>query len=151
MQAYGTEMSHIGIERLHERDAPHERDRRLMITHLDDGRSDQLIYRVVGESSEWVWSEESGAIEISLSPGRLMGAFKPDSRMGHGVTCRCLCCPAPECVSGSPSADGEPMACAWRPRLEPVVAHSVSSGTRIRPSQWWYTGTTGKSHCYLTA
>jgi hypothetical protein len=34
-----------------------------------------LIYRVVGESSEWVWSEESGAMEISLSPGRLMGAF----------------------------------------------------------------------------
>ena len=23
----------------------------------------------------WVWSEESGAMEISLSPGRLMGAF----------------------------------------------------------------------------
>jgi hypothetical protein len=34
-----------------------------------------LIYRVVGESSEWVWSEESGALEVSLSPGRLMGAF----------------------------------------------------------------------------
>jgi hypothetical protein len=34
-----------------------------------------LIYRVVGESSEWVWSEESGAMEVSLSPGRLMGAF----------------------------------------------------------------------------
>ena len=32
---------------------------------------------MVGESSEWVWSEESGATEISLnpSPGRLMGAF----------------------------------------------------------------------------
>ena len=36
---------------------------------------DSLICRVVGESSEWVWSEESGAIEISLSPGRLMGAY----------------------------------------------------------------------------
>ena len=34
-----------------------------------------MIYRVVGESSEWVWSEESGAMEISLSLGRLMGAF----------------------------------------------------------------------------
>jgi len=34
-----------------------------------------LIYRGAGESSEWVWSEESGAKEISLSPGRLMGAF----------------------------------------------------------------------------
>ena len=34
-----------------------------------------MIYRVVGESSEWVWSEESGAMEVSLSPGRLMGAF----------------------------------------------------------------------------
>jgi hypothetical protein len=34
-----------------------------------------LIYRVVGESSEWVWSEESGALEVSLGPGRLMGAF----------------------------------------------------------------------------
>src|SRR5277367_5360955 len=38
-----------------------------------DSRRDELIYRVVGESSEWVWSEESGALEISL--GRLMGAF----------------------------------------------------------------------------
>src|SRR5215467_1990699 len=71
--------------------------------------------------------------------------------MGHGATCRCLCCPTPECVSGSPSADGVPMACAWRRRLEPVVAPSVSSGARIRPSQWWYTETTGKSRCYLTA
>ena len=34
-----------------------------------------MIYRVVGESTEWVWSEESGAIEISPRPGRLMGAF----------------------------------------------------------------------------
>ena len=35
-----------------------------------------MIYRVVSESSQWVWSEESGAIEIDLlSPGRLMGAF----------------------------------------------------------------------------
>ena len=34
-----------------------------------------MIYRVVGESTEWVWSEESGALEVSLSPGRLVGAF----------------------------------------------------------------------------
>ena len=37
-----------------------------------------MIYRVVGESGVWVWSEESGAVEISPSPdrpGRLMGAF----------------------------------------------------------------------------
>ena len=37
-----------------------------------------MIYRVVGESGEWVWSEESGAMEIPPSPGhpgRLMGAF----------------------------------------------------------------------------
>jgi hypothetical protein len=34
-----------------------------------------LIYRVVGESTEWVWSEESGAMEIGLGPGRLMGAW----------------------------------------------------------------------------
>jgi hypothetical protein len=34
-----------------------------------------LIYRVVGESTQWVWTEESGAFEVSLSPGRLMGAF----------------------------------------------------------------------------
>jgi hypothetical protein len=35
-----------------------------------------LIYRVIGESSEWVWSEESGVMEIDrLSPGRLVGAF----------------------------------------------------------------------------
>ena len=34
---------------------------------------------------------------------------------------------------------------------EPVVAPSVSSGARIRPSQWWYTEKTGKSRCYQTA
>jgi hypothetical protein len=39
-----------------------------------------LIYRVIGESSEWVWAEEIGAaMEISLSlsssPARSMGAF----------------------------------------------------------------------------
>jgi hypothetical protein len=35
-----------------------------------------LIYRVVGESTVWVWSEESGAMETDpLTPGRLMGAF----------------------------------------------------------------------------
>jgi hypothetical protein len=34
-----------------------------------------VIYRVVGESTHWVWSEESGAMEISPEPGRLMGAF----------------------------------------------------------------------------
>jgi hypothetical protein len=34
-----------------------------------------LIYRVVGASTEWVWSEESGATEVSPSQGRLMGAF----------------------------------------------------------------------------
>jgi hypothetical protein len=34
-----------------------------------------LIYRVIGQSSVWVWSEESGAMEISLSSGQLMGAF----------------------------------------------------------------------------
>jgi len=35
-----------------------------------------LIYRVVSESGEWVWSEESGAVELHRqSPGRLMGAF----------------------------------------------------------------------------
>ena len=34
-----------------------------------------MIYRVVGESTVWVWSEESGAMEISPGPGRLMGAF----------------------------------------------------------------------------
>ena len=38
------------------------------------GRGDQVIYRVVGESSYWVWSKESGAMEIS-GPGPLMGAF----------------------------------------------------------------------------
>ena len=110
-----------------------------------------MIYRVVGESSEWVWSEDSGAMEISLSPGRLMGAFNAgvaDEAWGD------LPMPMlsnPECVSGSPSADGVPMACAWRPRLEPVVAFSVLSGARIRPSQWWYTEMTGKSRYYLTA
>jgi hypothetical protein len=43
-----------------------------------------LIYRVVGESTEWVWSEESGAVELSLSlsPGRLMGAFNARVAIG---------------------------------------------------------------------
>ena len=110
-----------------------------------------MIYRVVGESTEWVWSEESGALEISLSPGRLMGAFNAglaDKAWGD------LPMPAlsnPGCVSGSPSADGGPMACVWRPRLEPVAALSVSSGARIRPGRWWHTETIGKSLCYLTA
>lgn len=35
----------------------------------------QLIYRVVGESTVWVWSEESGAMEVGPGPGQLMGAF----------------------------------------------------------------------------
>ena len=34
-----------------------------------------MIYRVVGESTVWVWSEESGAMEVSPGPGQLMGAF----------------------------------------------------------------------------
>ncbi len=34
-----------------------------------------MIYRVVGESTVWVWSEESGALEVSPGPGRLTGAF----------------------------------------------------------------------------
>ena len=46
-----------------------------------------MIYRVVSESSEWVWSEESGALEVSLnpssSPGRLMGAF--NARVAEGA------------------------------------------------------------------
>jgi len=42
-----------------------------------------LIYRVVGESSQWVWSEESGAMEIDLlNPGRLMGAFNAGLAFG---------------------------------------------------------------------
>ena len=40
-----------------------------------DDEGDGLIYRVVGASSQWVWSEESGALEISLGSGRLMGAW----------------------------------------------------------------------------
>jgi hypothetical protein len=34
-----------------------------------------VIYRVVGESSQWIWSEESGALEVAPGPGRLMGAW----------------------------------------------------------------------------
>ena len=34
-----------------------------------------MIYRVVGESSVWVWSEDSGALEVPPGPGRLMGAY----------------------------------------------------------------------------
>jgi hypothetical protein len=35
----------------------------------------KLIYRVVGESTVWVWSEESGAVEAGPGPGPLAGAF----------------------------------------------------------------------------
>jgi hypothetical protein len=34
-----------------------------------------LIYRVVGESTVWVWSEESGAMEVGPGPGELRGAW----------------------------------------------------------------------------
>lgn len=34
-----------------------------------------MIYRVVGASTVWVWSEETGAIEVSAEQGPLMGAF----------------------------------------------------------------------------
>ncbi len=35
-----------------------------------------MIYRVVGESSVWVWSEDSGALEIAPpGQGQLMGAY----------------------------------------------------------------------------
>ena len=45
-----------------------------------------MIYRVIGESSEWVWSEESGAIELDLlSPGRLMVRSTPESRITYGA------------------------------------------------------------------
>jgi hypothetical protein len=37
-----------------------------------------LIYRVVGESTIWVWSAESGAVEVSPSPGPLMGAYQAE-------------------------------------------------------------------------
>ena len=43
-----------------------------------------MIYRVVSESSEWVWSEESGALEVEwVSQGRLMGAF--NARVAEGA------------------------------------------------------------------
>jgi hypothetical protein len=42
-----------------------------------------LIYRVVGESTVWVWSEESGALEVAREPGRLMGAWKADLAGGE--------------------------------------------------------------------
>ncbi len=42
-----------------------------------------MIYRVVSESSEWVWSEESGVVEIGhMSQGRLMGAFNAQVAVG---------------------------------------------------------------------
>ena len=103
-----------------------------------------MIYRVVGESSEWVWSEESGAMEISLSPGRLMGAFNAgvaDEAWGD----------LPMPMLSNPRVRFWFTERGWRAYglrvaagLEPVVAPSVSSGARIRPSQWWYTETTGK-------
>ena len=42
-----------------------------------------MIYRVVGESGEWVWSEKSGALEISRTDtSRLMGAFNAGIAVG---------------------------------------------------------------------
>jgi hypothetical protein len=124
-----------------------------MITQLDDGRSDQLIYCVVGESSEWVWSEESGAIETSLSPGRLMGAFNAGVADGAWDD-------LPMPMLSNPRVRFRFTERGWRAYGLHAAAEaraigrkstSVSSGAGIRPSQWWYTGTAGKSHCYLTA
>jgi hypothetical protein len=51
-----------------------------------------VIYRVISESTVWVWSEETGAMEVSNDiPGQLMGAFSAgivnsawtDLRMPH--------------------------------------------------------------------
>ena len=39
-------------------------------------------------------------MEISLSPGRLMGAFNAGVADQAWATCLCLCCPTRECVSG---------------------------------------------------
>ena len=93
-----------------------------------------MIYRVVGESSEWVWSEESGAMEISL-PGRLMGAFNAgvaDEAWGD----------LPMPVLSNPRVRFWFTERGWRAyglgmaaELKPVVAPSVSFGARIRPSQ----------------
>ena len=110
-----------------------------------------MIYRVVGESSEWVWSEESGAMEISLSPGRLMGAFNAGVAAGAWGDLPMPMLSNPRVRFWFTERGWRAMACAWRPRLELAAAPSVSSGARIRPSQWWYTETTGKSRCYLTA
>lgn len=64
-----------------------------------------MIYRVVGESSEWVWSEESGAMEISLSPGRLMGAFNAgvaDGALGRLAYAYAVQPPSASAVPGHP-------------------------------------------------
>jgi hypothetical protein len=34
-----------------------------------------LIYRVIGASSEWIWSEKDGALEVAPRAGPLMGAY----------------------------------------------------------------------------
>jgi hypothetical protein len=90
-------------------------------------------------------------MEISLGSGRLMGAFNAGVAGGAWGDLPMPGLSNPRVRFGSPSADGVSMACAWRPRRGPVAASSVSSGARIRPGQWWFTGTTGRSRCYLNA
>ena len=34
-----------------------------------------MIYRVIGASSYWAWSEETGPVEVAPGEGPLMGAF----------------------------------------------------------------------------
>jgi hypothetical protein len=110
-----------------------------------------LIYRAVGESTEWVWSEESGAIEISPTPGRLMGAFNAEVAQGAWGD-------LPMPMLSNPRVRFWFTERGWRAYGLRVAAEarasgraSVSSGARIHPSQWWYTETAGKSRCYLTA
>jgi len=90
-------------------------------------------------------------MEISLSPGRLMGAFNAgvaDDAWGD----------LPMPALSNPRVRFWFTERGWRVyglRVAagpgPVAAPSVSSGARIRPSHWWYTETTGRSRCYLTA
>ena len=83
-------------------------------------------------------------MEISLSPGRLMGAFNAgvaDEAWGD----------LPMPMLSNPRVRFWFTERGWRAyglrvaaEARAVAALSVSSGARIRPSRWWPTETTGK-------
>lgn len=99
-----------------------------------------MIYRVVGESSEWVWSEESGAMEISLSPGRLMGAFNAGVAYGTWGGLPMPMLSNPGYVSGSPpdaAGAAEYGHCSWSPgRRDRQAALRICTHPSVGSPHW---------------